>query len=256
MQENRRTLVGFGRIGAAILCVATVAAMASADPPQVTVNHQPVDFSGQPPIEQDGRVLVPLRGVLEKLGAYVEYDTAKRTVTAMQGDKHIVLPLDSNQATIDGRPVTLDVPARSINGSTMVPLRFVAESLGARVNYDSASNTVAIAARPGDTSVASNNSMPSTGGRDENYNYRHGGDHAGDSNPGATHARFAHMERLDNGLVSIRTTDDQTFLVPSNAPVLMNGNPIAFSDLRPGDRLTLSINPRNGHATRIIVDAR
>ena len=110
----------------------------------VDVNGSPVNFPGQGPIESGGRVLVPLRGVLEKMGADVSYDSARREVHAVRRQSEITLPIGSTRATVDGRSVLLDAPARVVNGSTMVPLRFVAEALGAQVNYAPATSTVAI----------------------------------------------------------------------------------------------------------------
>ncbi|MBC8102835.1 MAG: copper amine oxidase N-terminal domain-containing protein [Cytophagales bacterium] len=130
-------LMGWGGTAAA-------SAQSYGNAPRVTVNNEAVAFTGQPPLSQAGRVLVPLRGVLEKLGAYVQYDAQARTVSAIKGNLNLSLPLGGQQATVNGRAVTLDVPAQTINGSTLVPLRFVAESLGARVNFDAGSNTVAI----------------------------------------------------------------------------------------------------------------
>lgn len=130
---------------AATALTLAVSSGARADiPPQVTVNHSPVQFDGQPPIEQGGRVLVPLRGVMEKLGAYVQFDSRTQTVIALRGSIKITLPIGSRQATVGDRAVQLDVPAQIVNGSTLVPLRFVAESLGARVAFDPQTNLVAI----------------------------------------------------------------------------------------------------------------
>lgn len=142
----------FGLI-AASLGAALAASPALAQ--RVVVNGNPVMFSGQGPIEHNGRVLVPLRGVLEQLGANVRYDSAAREVHAVKNERHIDLPIGSRMATVDGRSVTLDAPARIVNGSTMVPLRFVAESLGAQVNYNSATDTVAIdSGRGGSSNMA------------------------------------------------------------------------------------------------------
>jgi hypothetical protein len=127
----------------------TAPAMAQSDALAVTVNGQPIMFPGQGPVENGGRVLVPLRGVLEKLGAYVSYDSGRQEVRAVRNESHITLPIGSDTARVNGRTVTLDVPARILNGSTMVPLRFVAESLGARVDYQPQTSTVAIRTGPG-----------------------------------------------------------------------------------------------------------
>lgn len=51
-------------------------------------------------------------------------------------EPYIVLHIGSPVAFVDGRQVTLDVPPQIIDGRAMVPLRFVAESLGRRVDYE------------------------------------------------------------------------------------------------------------------------
>lgn len=110
----------------------------------VTVNGEPVVFSGVGPQQVNGRVLVPLRGVLEKLGAYVGWDQATRTVTATKSGTDITLHLGDPHASVNGRDVMLDVPPQEYRGSTMVPLRFVGEALGADVKWNSATYTVNI----------------------------------------------------------------------------------------------------------------
>ena len=110
----------------------------------VTVDGRNVVFNGQGPVSVQGRVLVPLRGVLEAMGAYVEYRSATRSVYARRGSTELNLRLGDRQATVNGQPVTLDVPAMSMGGSTMVPLRFMGESLGADVRWVDATRTVII----------------------------------------------------------------------------------------------------------------
>lgn len=48
----------------------------------------------------------------------------------------IVLTIGSTTAIVDGREVELDVPPQIVNGRTLVPLRFVAEALGCRVDWE------------------------------------------------------------------------------------------------------------------------
>jgi hypothetical protein len=123
----------------------TAQAAAPAAPVQVSVNEAPIAFRGQPPVEIGGRILVPLRGVMERLGAFVHYEQTARTVRAFRGPTNITLPVGSRRALIGDRAVTLDVPALIVNGATVVPLRFMAEALGARVTYDVVSRGVNIA---------------------------------------------------------------------------------------------------------------
>jgi hypothetical protein len=130
---------------------------------QVTVNQTPIVFEGQPPVERGGRVLVPLRGVLERLGAFVRYDDLTKTVTALRGGTNITLPVGSRRALIGDRAVTLEVPATIVGGSVLVPLRFVAESLGARVTYDVGTQSVAIALPQSGTPAGGGSPSPEIG---------------------------------------------------------------------------------------------
>ncbi len=111
----------------------------------VTIDGTPVRFIGTQPMAVQGRVMVPLRGVLEQMGAFVGWDAITRTVFAQKSDVDVQLPIGSRSATVNGRSVALDVPAQIIGGSTMVPLRFLGETLGAEVAWNYATRTVTIA---------------------------------------------------------------------------------------------------------------
>ncbi len=107
----------------------------------VTVNGQAVAFD-QPPVEQGGRVFVPLRGVFERLGASVVYQDGH--INATKGTHMIGLTIGSTAAVVDGSPKTLDKPPFTIAGRTLVPLRFISEALGATVDYNDATQSVNI----------------------------------------------------------------------------------------------------------------
>ncbi|MCL2200526.1 MAG: stalk domain-containing protein [Oscillospiraceae bacterium] len=97
-----------------------------------------------PPQVVDGRTLVPLRAIFEALGAEVNWNEATQTVTATKGDTTVVLPIGSTSPTVSGQTVTIDVPASVLNGRTLVPLRFVAESFGVSVDWNSDTRTITI----------------------------------------------------------------------------------------------------------------
>ncbi|MED1665028.1 copper amine oxidase N-terminal domain-containing protein [Brevibacillus laterosporus] len=97
------------------------------------------------PVEINGRTLVPLRAIFEALGARVDWDEATQTVTAMKDGTTIKLTIGSKVAYKNGKKLNLDVPAQLFNGdTTMVPIRFVSEALGAKVTWDGYSNAVII----------------------------------------------------------------------------------------------------------------
>lgn len=110
----------------------------------VLVNGQPVSFTGAQPAQIQGRTLVPLRGVLEQMGATLVWDPATRTVIGSKGERRFELPIGSRTALMNGRSMPLDVPAQIFRGTTMVPLRFVSEALGADVRWSGSTQTVEI----------------------------------------------------------------------------------------------------------------
>jgi len=109
----------------------------------ITLNGQPLT-SDVAPVMQNDRVLVPMRVIFEALGAKVEWDGSTNTVFAIATEKVIVLQIDSTTAFVNSESKTLDVPAQIIDDRTMVPIRFVSETLGAEVTWDETSSTVVI----------------------------------------------------------------------------------------------------------------
>lgn len=130
-------------LSTSLLTLALAGASLSAPTVQVTVDQQTLNFD-QPPVMQDGRVLVPLRGIFESLGADVLYLPADRSIKATRGQTQVQLQLGSRSAMVNGQTKYLDVPAASYGGRTMVPLRFISEALGADVDWQAATRTVAI----------------------------------------------------------------------------------------------------------------
>ena len=97
-----------------------------------------------PPIIESNRTLVPMRIIFEAMGAQVDWNEAEQQVTAVLGDKAIKLMVNSRVAYVNGVEKALDVPTRSSSNRTMVPVRFVGESLGLKVDWDGATRTVII----------------------------------------------------------------------------------------------------------------
>ncbi len=107
----------------------------------VTVDGEQLP-SSPAPLLSSGRVLVPLRSVFQALNATVDYRNS--TITAVRGDNRVQLRPNTTSATVNGERVFLDTPARLTNGTTYVPLRFVAQALGEQVGWNSATKTVVI----------------------------------------------------------------------------------------------------------------
>lgn len=96
------------------------------------------------PVIRNDRTMVPMRGIFESLGATVTWDGDTRTVTGTKDGVTIVLQIGNVNVTKNGEPIVLDVPAEIIDDRTMVPVRFVAESMDCKVDWDGNTRTVYI----------------------------------------------------------------------------------------------------------------
>jgi hypothetical protein len=109
----------------------------------VIINGIKVEFDVQPVII-NGRTMVPLRKIFETLGAKVTWEDATKTVEAIRGATTLKLIINSKDAIVNGEIKTMDVPSIILDNRTLVPVRFISESLGCKVNWDSEHNTVLI----------------------------------------------------------------------------------------------------------------
>ncbi|WIM40615.1 copper amine oxidase N-terminal domain-containing protein [Paenibacillus sp. PK4536] len=135
--------------------------VSAATPIKITIDGVQLT-TDQAPVMSANRTMVPLRGVFEALDAKVLWKQSTKTVTAIKDGTTIVLPLGSRTATINGKKVTLDVPAKSIKGRTVVPLRFVSESLGEKVGWNASTKTVSITTTNAKPTTPTTPTTPST----------------------------------------------------------------------------------------------
>ena len=103
--------------------------------PTVFYNGEKIKFD-QIPVIENGRTLVPLRAIFEKIGANVEWNGDTQTVTATKDDITVSLTINNTTANKNGEALTLDVPAKIINGRTLVPVRFISDCFGVNVDWD------------------------------------------------------------------------------------------------------------------------
>jgi hypothetical protein len=129
------------RIICITLLLASILAVPVSAQPSIVLDGKPMKFE-VPPVVENGRTLVPLRAIFEALGATVKWDESTQTITAVKGNTVIKMTIGNTTAYTGNRPVILDVPGKLVDGRTLVPLRFVGESLGAQVQYDSDTETI------------------------------------------------------------------------------------------------------------------
>lgn len=111
--------------------------------PTVKVRGNELKFD-VPPVIKEGRTLIPVRAIMNSLGAGVKWDAETKTVTITKGEQTIVLTLDSMAVQVNGQDQQIDYPARLISNRTFVPIRFIAETFGCKVAYDEESDTVTV----------------------------------------------------------------------------------------------------------------
>ncbi|WP_031514689.1 FN3 associated domain-containing protein [Desulfofalx alkaliphila] len=94
---------------------------------------------------QVGRAMVPARFVVEMLGGEVEWLAETQQVLISDGNKEIILILGSNNVLVNGEKQAIDcAPTMLPPGRTFVPLRFVCEAMGLKVDYQADTGEITI----------------------------------------------------------------------------------------------------------------
>ena len=123
------------------------------------VNGAPYTLDAAP-IIRESRTMLPVRFVAEAFGAKVGWDGATSTATLTTSDVEIKITIGAKTAYVNGIAISLDAPAFIENSRTYMPVRFVAENLGATVAWDGATSTATLTKKgifsslPEDTTVA------------------------------------------------------------------------------------------------------
>jgi hypothetical protein len=139
MLGNVKTAAAARRLGG--LAVGIIALLGAAPTPVVVDGHA-LPASALSTI--DGKSYVALRPIGEALGAQVTFDGKLRQATVTTEFREVVLIISKSVAIVDGQPRQVDAPALFVDGRVMVPLRVVAQALGASVSYDSATHSIVI----------------------------------------------------------------------------------------------------------------
>ncbi|WP_240547910.1 stalk domain-containing protein [Paenibacillus lignilyticus] len=111
--------------------------------PALLLDGKPLQLPVQPVIE-NGVSYVPLRPIFEAQGAKVSWDEPNHTVTATKDSSLITYQMGDKFAYKNNEKLTLPAPGKVINGSSMVPLRFISELLGNVVQWHAYSQTITI----------------------------------------------------------------------------------------------------------------
>ncbi len=110
---------------------------------KLKVNGKVLDCSVPPIVFHDYSV-VPARDVFEHLGATVLWDGENEKVTVHYDGTRVILYINKTRVYKNNKLETLPIAPKIINGKTMIPVRYVAESLGFDVDFDSKTDTISI----------------------------------------------------------------------------------------------------------------
>ena len=114
--------------------------------PLMTVNGsvKTIDAQGTKPLIIKGTTMVPIRAIVESLGGTVGWDTPTRRLDIRLGSRSITVWVGRTTATVNGSSTTISMAPAVIGGRTVVPLRFIAESLGCLVGWDQLTRGVTV----------------------------------------------------------------------------------------------------------------
>ncbi|MGQ9657066.1 MAG: stalk domain-containing protein [Fimbriimonadales bacterium] len=104
---------------------------------EVVLDAAPITFDVAPTVES-GVALLPIRHMLEPLGARLRWDNQTKTATLTVGGRTAVLRMRENTMTIDGTPTPLEAPLRIVRGRVLIPATALSALLDAELLYDTA----------------------------------------------------------------------------------------------------------------------
>jgi len=121
----------------------TVSAITEQDYIRVVYNNREIHFS-QYPIMEQGRIYIPVRKACETFGMQVGWDAKTLGVTLKNDSLNVKMTLGSDKVMINGKVQTMSAKPFKIDAVTYVPLRFISETLGMKVQYFGEVNMVVI----------------------------------------------------------------------------------------------------------------
>ncbi|HPJ12060.1 MAG TPA: stalk domain-containing protein [Caldisericia bacterium] len=111
--------------------------------PNVTVNDLPWPWALEaPPILESQRTFVPLRFISEIVGGSVLWDSEEKRIQVLYKQNEVVLWIGKREILVNGKKEKIDAPPFILNGRTLVPLRFVTEPLGAKIEWKAETRTI------------------------------------------------------------------------------------------------------------------
>jgi N-acetylmuramoyl-L-alanine amidase len=105
------------------------------------LNGKPI-VSTVPAQNIKGTTMVPIRVISEKLGAVVGWNDKEKKVTVTKDALTIVMQLNKKTVSVNGKSSQLIEAPLNMKGTALLPLRFLAESLGLKVKWNEQARSV------------------------------------------------------------------------------------------------------------------
>lgn len=83
----------------------------------------------------NGRVMLPIRNIVEAIGGTIEWDEKAKELTITRAGDTLILTVGNSTAYKNKKSITLDVAPYIKDGRTYLPVRFVSEQLGQKVTW-------------------------------------------------------------------------------------------------------------------------
>lgn len=118
---------------------------------EATVGIDPVELDVAP-FAENSRTMVPFKFVGESLGATIAWHPEDSSVSYVLGDQTVILYLGKNIALVNDNAVPIDenplIIPRAVNQRTMVPIKFISETLGFSVTWDPITQSIGVHNNP------------------------------------------------------------------------------------------------------------
>jgi uncharacterized repeat protein (TIGR02543 family) len=144
MDTDKTVTASFALNTGSIMVLTIGSKMISVDGKQVPIDAAPDIFNS--------RTFIPIRIIIDTFGGTVAWDASEQKVTIVRNGTTMNLWIGKSAAEINGKSANIDSNANVVpiirSGRTLLPLRFVAESLALDVQWDAATQTITITYTP------------------------------------------------------------------------------------------------------------
>ena len=130
-------------IFAFLMCVILILPVFATEDISVYFDGAKIEFDVKPQIIE-GRTMVPIRAIFEKMGASVVWDNKTSTAICTKGSTTVMMTVGSREIYINNVSTTMDTSPVVIDGRTLAPARYVAEAFGANVQWSPKKKKVVI----------------------------------------------------------------------------------------------------------------